>query len=235
MSELTDRLAKRFIVIDGPDGAGKSTQIALLADWLRGQGLEVTTARDPGGTSIGDRIRDILLDRRHEEMVIGCEILLYMASRTQLMGEVIAPALEAGRCVLCDRWVSATIAYQTAEGKASAEYVQDVYKAALQNIWPDLTIILDVPAEQGLARVGDAPDRMESKAVEFHRKVREAFLEQVRRMPDAFHIVGGIAPAFEVQRRIQKLLIERSFSSTMLGPYLATYLHSPFDTGSTSM
>lgn len=213
MSELTDRLAGRFIVIDGPDGAGKSTQIALLADWLHGQGLKVTTARDPGGTPIGDRIRNILLDRRHEEMVIGCEILLYMASRTQLMGEVIAPALEAGECVLCDRWVSATIAYQTAEGNASPEDVMSVYRAALKDTRPDLTIILDVPAEAGLARVGDEPDRMESKAIEFHRKVREAFVRQADERPEVFAVVDGAGPAEEVRQRIRTLLEGRQFAA----------------------
>ena len=121
MSELADRLAGKFIVIDGPDGSGKSTQLKLLADALRSDGLEVTETRDPGGTAIGDKIRHILLDNDHTDMAIGCEILLYMASRTQLMHQTIAPAMDQGRCVLCDRWVSSTVAYQVADATATAD------------------------------------------------------------------------------------------------------------------
>lgn len=175
--DLADKLAGAFLVIDGPDGAGKSTQVKLLAAWLREQGVDVVETRDPGGTAIGDRIREILLDNVHAEMTVGCEIQLYMASRTQLMGEVIGPALQAGQCVLCDRWVSSTVAYQVAEGKATAEDVLELYRLALRDVWPDLTILLDLDADEGLRRAANesAHDRMESKGSEFHRKVREGF------------------------------------------------------------
>ena len=126
MSGPAEKLAGKFIVIDGPDGAGKSTQLKLLAEHLRQEGVKVTGTRDPGGTRIGDSIREILLNREHADMTIGCEMLLYMASRTQLMGEVIGPAIANGRCVLCDRWVSSTVAYQLADGTMTAKEITHI-------------------------------------------------------------------------------------------------------------
>jgi len=208
MGELADKLAGKFIVIDGPDGAGKSTQLALLAEHLRSGGLAVTETRDPGGTRIGDRIREILLDRANAGMSVGCEMLLYMASRTQLMDEVIGPALKAGRCVLCDRWVSSTVAYQVAEGKATAGDVMETYKIALGDVWPDLTIILDLPAEDGLARISGKADRMEAKGAEFHSKVRQLFLRQVEDAPRRFAVVDAAGSIDEVQRRLQGRVAE---------------------------
>ena len=129
MSRPLDTLAGKFIVIDGPDGAGKTTQAKLLAGFLIESGLEVQRIRDPGGTEIGDEIRTILLDNRHHKMSVQCELMLYMASRAQLAQEVIAPALAEGTCVLGDRYVSSTIAYQGAGGAdvaAIAAYVESL-------------------------------------------------------------------------------------------------------------
>lgn len=200
MSDAADKLAGKFLVIDGPDGAGKSTQQALLAQWLRGEGLAVRETRDPGGTSIGDRIREVLLDTRHGEMAVATELMLYMASRAQLAAEVVRPALEAGRCVLCDRWVSATIAYQGAGG-ADPEVVRTVARAAVGELAkPDLTLLLDLPVEEGLGRKSDtSPDRMEARDVEFHRRVRELFLAQAEQAPDRFAVVEASSPAERVQ------------------------------------
>jgi len=212
MSELADRLGGRFIVIDGPDGAGKSTQLRLLGDFLRDQGAEVTETRDPGGTAIGDKIRDILLDTAHEEMTIGCEILLYMASRTQLMGEVIGPAIQRNECVLCDRWVSSTIAYQLAEGRATAEEIMNIYEIALKGIRPDLTIILDVPADVGLARIVGGGDRIEAKGLDFHRKVRELFVRQAPSASKTMAVVDAAGSVEEVQRRLRLMLENWTFA-----------------------
>ncbi len=212
MSELADRLAGRFIVIDGPDGAGKSTQLGLLADWLREQGAEVVQTRDPGGTAIGDRIREILLDRDCREMTVGCEIMLYMASRAQLMGEVIAPGLRRGCCVLCDRWVSSTVAYQVAGG-ADERSVLKAYAAALGDVWPDLTVILDSPAELGLERAGRAcgHDRMEAKGLEFHRRVREIFLEQASQTPSRFAVLDAVGSIEDVQAGLRSVVQQWRF------------------------
>ena len=215
MSELARKLAGKFIVIDGPDGAGKSTQLKLLAEHLGSRGVQVTQTRDPGGTVIGDKIRRILLDNDHDEMVTGCEIMLYMASRVQLMGEVIAPALAAGRCVLCDRWVSSTIAYQVAEGEATAKEIMDIYQIALRGHRPDLTIILDLPAEVGLARLPAQPDRMEAKGLEFHQKVRDLFLTQVQvqsdTKPKVLTVVDGNGSIEQVQQRLVSCIENWSF------------------------
>lgn len=207
MSDLAKKLAGRFLVVDGPDGAGKSTQLRLLADWLRGQGLAVTETRDPGGTAVGDRIRTILLDNAHGEMSVGCEVLLYMASRTQLMAEVIRPAMESDQCVLCDRWVSATVAYQGAGG-TDPKSVLAMYELALPGIRPDLTIILDLPAETGLQRVSASRghDRMEAKGLEFHRRVRALFLHQAREHPDRFAVADAAGSVEDVQARLRQIL-----------------------------
>ena len=206
MGELGERLAGKFVVIDGPDGAGKSTQLRMLAAHLGGAGVDVTVTRDPGGTEIGDKIRHILLDNAHTSMTIGCEILLYMASRTQLMGEVIAPAIERGACVLCDRWASSTVAYQVAEGTATAKDVLEIYEVALRGRGPDLTVILDLPADDGLRRIAGGRDRMEAKSAEFHQRVRELFLKQAAASPKTFAVVDASGTVDEVQQRLRKLL-----------------------------
>lgn len=203
MGKLSDKLAGRFVVIDGPDGAGKSTQAKLLAERLRADGLEVTLVRDPGGTAIGDRIRQILLDRTHGEMAVECELMLYMASRAQLAAEVIRPALEAGQCVLSDRYISSTIAYQGAGG-ADADAIRQAGRIAVGQTWPDLTVILDLPSDAGLTRAGraDEHDRMEAKGLEFHRRVREVFLQQARQEPERFRVVDASGSIDEVHARL---------------------------------
>ncbi|MBN2212216.1 MAG: dTMP kinase [Sedimentisphaerales bacterium] len=171
-----ERLRGKFIVLDGPDGSGKSTQIKILKEVIENHGVGVTIVRDPGGTAIGDKIREILLDNAHGEMGVACEVLLYMASRAQLWAEKIAPALAEGRCVLGDRWLSSTLAYQGVAGKIGQERIEQIATAALEQVWPDLTVILDLPAETGLRRIERGLDRMEGKGVAFHQKVREGYL-----------------------------------------------------------
>ncbi|MHC4984011.1 MAG: dTMP kinase [Planctomycetota bacterium] len=207
MSDLAEKLAGKFIVIDGPDGAGKTTQLELLADYLRTEGVVIVETHDPGGTAIGERVREILLDKSHAEMTVGCEIMLYMASRTQLMGEVIAPALEAGKCALCDRWVSSTIAYQVAGG-ADLENIENAYESAMLGARPDLTIILDLPADVGLARSGKTigHDRMEAKGLQFHDKVRELFLQQAEESPNRFAVLDAEGSIEDVQARLREAL-----------------------------
>ncbi|MBS3735044.1 MAG: dTMP kinase [Phycisphaerae bacterium] len=208
MTDLADKLAGRFLVLDGPDGCGKSTQLTRLAAWLREQGADVLETRDPGGTPVGDRIREVLLDAAHAEMTVACETLLYMASRAQLWDEVIAPALDTRRCVLCDRWVSATVAYQGAGG-ADAEDILAVYRTVLGDVGPDLTVVLDLDAETALARTGAAVgrDRMERKNAGFHRTVRELFLRQAQYRPDRFAVVDAAGDADAVACRIRETII----------------------------
>ncbi|MCE5327732.1 MAG: dTMP kinase [Planctomycetaceae bacterium] len=209
MSALADKLAGRFIVIDGPDGAGKGTQIDLLAQYLQEQGADLRRVRDPGGTEIGDRIRHILLDNRCGEMVVECELMLYMASRAQLAAEIIRPALAAGQCVLSDRYISSTIAYQGAGG-TDIDVIRQVGRAAVGNTWPDLTIILDLNADLGLQRTASRQgklDRMESKGVEFHRKVRQMFARQVQDDPTHCALVDASGNIETTQRLLRDVIL----------------------------
>jgi len=196
IAAVAPKLAGAFLVLDGPDGAGKSTQLSLLADALSAAGVEVCRLRDPGGTVIGDRVREILLDREHDGMSVECELMLYMASRAQLAAEHIRPALAAGKCVLCDRFISSTIAYQGAGG-ADVDMIRRIGQAAVGDAWPDLTIVLDVDVEVGMSRLSDEPDRMESKSLDFHRKVREMFRRQADDDPGRFALVD---PSGEIQQ-----------------------------------
>lgn len=214
MSTLSQKLAGRFLVIDGPDGAGKSTQIKLLAENLRQGGAAVCQVRDPGGTVIGDKIRQILLDKAHEEMAVTTELMLYMASRAQLTAQTIRPALQARQCVLSDRWVSSTVAYQGAGG-ADVSDVEAAANIAVGGLWPDLTIILDLSHEEGLSRASNrsqaALDRVEAKGLEYHRRVRDMFLQQVRRHPRRFAIVHANGTVEQVQQRLMDLLQSWAF------------------------
>ena len=205
MPTLREKLARRFIVIDGPDGAGKTTQVALLGDHLAELGVAVRPVRDPGGTRIGDRIRQILLDSAHTEMAVECELMLYMASRAQLAAEVVRPALARGDCVLCDRYISATVAVQGAGG-GDVDAIRAAGQIAVRGLRPDLTVILDIDAEAGLARLPGARDRMEAKGADFHRRVRELFLRQAREAPARFAVVDASGTPNQVQHALRNLL-----------------------------
>jgi dTMP kinase len=208
MSDLAKRLAGKFLVLDGPDGSGKSTQLARLRDYLAGLGAQVQTARDPGETEVGERIRALLLDRQTGRLAPVTETLLFMASRAQLVYEKIRPALKAGKVVVCDRFVSSTLAYQGASG-VEANLILNLAESAVQGIWPDLTVILDVPVEVGMQRAG-APrerrgpsyepereqlslfgDRMEARSDAFHREVRRRFRELVKDYPHPVTVIDG--------------------------------------------
>lgn len=219
---LKEKLAGRFIAFDGPDGSGKGTQLRLLAEELRRQGAEVVLGKDPGGTEIGDRIRAILLRHDLSTMNIRCETLLFMASRAQLVGEVIEPALKAGKVVLCDRFISATCAYQGAAGYDIQQIIK-LGRFAVGDTWPHLTVVVDIPVEEGLRRTGrnpsgarrqrtDAnqglllpdiePDAMESRPVAFHRKVRKLFLELPPEYPGTVVVIDGSGSQSDVHRHV---------------------------------
>mgnify|MGYP005671631887 CR=1 FL=1 len=157
------KLQGRFIVLDGPDGCGKSTQVGRLGEFLAAQGLDCLVVRDPGGTEIGERIRQILLDRASTVLSVRCEMLLYMASRAQLVHEKIRPALKQGRVILSDRYLTSTIVYQGLAGGLDLEEIDRLYGYACGRTWPDLVVVLDVPVEVGMSRLETGRDRMESK------------------------------------------------------------------------
>jgi len=206
---VKDKLKGKFIVLDGPDGCGKSTQCILLSQRLTKNGIEGSTFRDPGATVIGEEVRQILLNPDHAAMSTRTELLLYMASRAQLWSEKMAPALETGICVILDRWLSSTCAYQGYAGGFGMEKVIELAEGSLERCWPDLTIILDVDPKVGLSRLNRKFDRMEQKEDAYHQKVREGFLELAKSRED-FVVVDAGGDIETVQKRILGI-IERVF------------------------
>jgi dTMP kinase len=184
-----------FITLEGIEGSGKTTQAERLRDLLARRGLDVVVTREPGGSPIAEKIREILLDPRNRKMVALTELFLYEASRTQHVAEVIRPALEAGKTVICDRFFDASTAYQGNARGLDMETVERLNLLATGGIVPDLTIVLDLPAEVGLRRLKRSRDRIESEAIEFHERVRQGYLKLARLYPDRIKVVdasGGI-------------------------------------------
>jgi dTMP kinase len=208
--DLKGKLAGKFIVLDGPDGCGKSTQTKLLIQWLSGRGVLMEAFRDPGDTAVGEKIREILLNPEHLTMSTTTEVLLYMAARVQLWREKIAPVLEQKRFVILDRWLSSTCAYQGYAGGFGVDKVIKIAADCLERVWPDLTIILDVDLETAANRLSDQHDRMEAKPREYHRKVRKGFLELAVRQKK-FVVVDGAVSIEEVHERIKQVISETDF------------------------
>ena len=190
-----------FLSLDGLDGAGKSTQGRLLADWLRELGHAVVTCADPGGTPLGNRIRELLL---HREMTLTCEALLFMASRTQLVAEAIRPALDAGKVVLSDRFLLANVVYQGHAGGLDPDQLWTIGRFATNNLEPDLTLVLDLPLGLALARRKTSADRVEKRDEAYHRRVREGFLAEAARRPERIRVVDGSGSIQAVQEAIRR-------------------------------
>ena len=195
MQHWTQQLAGRFIVFDGPDGSGKSTQFSRFAEYCRLQGRAVCEVREPGGTPIGEQIRRILLDPANTEMALRCEMMLYMASRSQLVEQTIRPALGRGEVVLADRFISSTLAYQGTAGGLDENEILAVGQVAVGNHWPDLTVVFDVDEQTAARRLNPLLDRMEQKGAAFHRKVRAGYHDQVKRHPDRYVMIDATADA----------------------------------------
>jgi dTMP kinase len=190
-----------FISLDGLDGSGKSMQCRLLADWLRQHGRTVTECADPGGTQIGNMLRELLLDRRRE-MTLACEAFLFLASRAQLTEEIIRPALEAGHDVVSDRFLLANVVYQGHAGGIEPGRLWEMGRLATDGLEPDLTLVLDLPAAEALSRRGRRMDRMESRDLEFHERVRSGFLREAAERPERVRIVKADAPVSSVHQHI---------------------------------
>lgn len=198
----------QFITVEGGEGAGKSTNLALIRRLLEEAGLDVVMTREPGGTPLGEQIRGLLLDAAQTRMVTDTELLLMFSARAQHIAEVIRPALEAGRCVLCDRFTDATYAYQgggRGVPEARIALLEDWVQGDLR---PDLTILLDIPVRQGLERAGNrsAPDRFEREQEAFFERVRASYQDQSRRHPGRYRVIDASQPLSEVQQAITRVV-----------------------------
>jgi len=200
-----------FLSIEGPDGSGKTTQARLLADHLRQAGHDVLLAREPGGTPIGDQIRQVLFSLDNKGMSPESEFLLFSASRAQLVRQVLRPHLQQGGLVVCDRFADSSLAYQGYGHGLELEMVQAVTRLATGGLRPNLTVLLDLPAEDGLARrkQGGRWNRLDDYDLEFHQRVRQAFLGLAAADPARWVTVDGRPAVEEVQREIQRVVDPR--------------------------
>lgn len=207
-----------FISFEGGEGSGKSTQIALLAERLRTAGADVVSVREPGGTLVGDRVRDLLLDPAHTGLDPRAELLLYEASRAALVAEVIRPALDRGSLVLCDRFFDSTTAYQGAGRGLDAEMVHALNAYAAADAIPDVTLLLDIDPVIGLERAtGEGADRLEAEDVAFHERVRQGFLALAAAEPARFVVIAADAAPAVIAERIRLALGARAELAALLG------------------
>lgn len=190
-----------FVSFEGGDGAGKSTQAALLGEWLRAEGREVVLTREPGGTPVGLAIRDVLLHREH--VAPRAEALLFAADRAHHVATVVRPALERGAVVLTDRYIDSSIAYQGEARALAHDEIRDLSLWATEGLLPDLTVLLDVAAGEGRARRGEVHDRLESEGDDFHDRVRQGFLDLAAAAPGRYVVLDATAPAHQIQAAVR--------------------------------
>lgn len=197
----------KFITFEGIEGCGKSTQIKLLCDYLERKGIPFLSTREPGGTTIAEAIRRVILDPATPEMLPETELLLYSASRAQHTGELILPALAKGKMVISDRYYDSTYAYQGAARKLNTDFIDVLTRFATFGLQPHLTILLDLPAEMGLARIRERSlDRLEQEALSFHQKVREQFLVIAKKQQYRYLVLDASKAPEELHRAVLKAL-----------------------------
>jgi dTMP kinase len=206
----------RFITFEGGDGSGKTTQLKALEDYLIKRGKSCIATREPGGTSLGSLIRQVLLEVGKQPITSPTELFLYLADRAQHIHEVIVPAIEQGKVILCDRHTDSTLAYQGYGRGIDLGLLRSLNDIASQGIKPDLTFLFDCPVEIGLARTAQRQsqatmgagreDRFEREKVEFHKRVREGFLELARAEPTRFRIIDAVRSVGEIAREIENII-----------------------------
>lgn len=193
-----------FITLEGGEGSGKSTQSKLLKNHLEAHGHTVVTTREPGGPAVSEAIRQILLDPKNTELTSTTELLLYEAARAQHVAQTVRPALNEGAVVICDRFYDSTSAYQGAGRGLAPDDLERLHQIATEGLTPDLTILIDLPAEEGLARASkrQSHDRIEQESIEFHKKVREGFLSIAKREAQRVFVVDGLLSIEEIATKI---------------------------------
>lgn len=197
-----------FITVEGGEGAGKSTQMELIADWLAAQGRNVVRTREPGGTQLAETLREILLDKRNASLSSLTELLLMFASRAQHLDELIRPALQRGDTVLCDRFTDATWAYQGGGRGLPSSEIAALEQLVHGDLQPDLTLLLDLPVEEGMeraARRGES-DRFERESLPFFERVRTAYLDRAVAEPGRFAVIDAAGDVDAVWQQIKKIL-----------------------------
>lgn len=200
----------RFITLEGSEGSGKSTNLAYIRKRLEQAGKQVVFTREPGGTALGEAIRALLLDRGNRGMCEDAELLLMFAARAQHLAELIKPALQAGKWVLCDRFTDASYAYQGGGRGIARERIAALESWVQGDFRPDFTILLDLPVAEGLKRAGKrgAPDRFEEEEIEFFERVRSTYLDLARAAPERYRVVDASQSLAEVQRDLDDVVSE---------------------------
>ena len=200
-----------FLSMEGPDGSGKGTQLEKLLDTLDRYGYEVIPTREPGGTPIGEKIRQILLDRENTGMTDETEALLYASSRAQLVREVVRPAIRGGRIVLCDRFVDSSAAYQGGGRQMGIERILRINEPAVDGTMPDLTVYLDIDHRTAMARrcAASIPDRLEMEAESFHARVEEGYHQLIAMNPGRFAVVNAAGDREEIAAEIARRVLEK--------------------------
>lgn len=194
----------KFISFEGGEGSGKSTQTQIICDMLRSDNLEFINTREPGGTKISEKIRELVLDAKNEKMSLETEILLFAASRAQLINEVILPTLNSGKTVICDRYLDSSLVYQGMTCGDNLDIVKCANKYAMDNCMPDITLYFDIDPKLAFERKNgaDKNDRMEMKGMEFHQKVRQGFLRLANMYPERIKIIDASKTREEVTAQI---------------------------------
>jgi len=197
-----------FITFEGPEGSGKTTHSKLLCEFLRKKGFKVLHTREPGGTLISEKIRKILLDPNNKGMEVGCEMLLYMAARAQIVEEKILPALEQRKIVICDRFTDATLAYQGYAGGMDLKIIDSIASIITKGLKPDITFLLDIDARSGLLRAGRSKDRMERRSILYHNKVRNGYLSIAKKDSERVKVLSSTGEIGQVQEEIRKAALK---------------------------
>lgn len=194
-----------FFVFEGVDGAGKSTQIDQFSHWLESLGHSVVTCQDPGSTELGEQLRQILLERHETPIHMLTEMMMFTTARTQLIQEIIKPALTAGKTVVLDRYILSTVVYQGHAGNLSPDDIWSVNRIATDGVMPDATFVFDLDVGIAMERVGKTRDRMESRGIEYFERVRAGFLAEAERWPDRVDVIDASRSPEAIQAEIRHL------------------------------